>query len=454
MVSVIIPARHEQYLEKTVRSLLDKARGELEVVVVLDGYWPEPFPEFDKRVNFIHFGEQKGMRSAINAGVAFAKGQYIMKLDGHCLMADGFDLQLVKDHQPKWTIVPTAFQLSGKNWEPKPRHRRDFQYLDRATLKGHDWGDYENRVNGDKLCDLMTFQGSCWFMEKSWFDFIGGEDDVNYGWTGREAQEISLKTWLNGGRCVLDKNTWYAHYNKPKEEVVVSKSQKKKSVAYALEYWNNFKGERDLSWLYDKFAPVPVHVEFETVEEEPKKGMCREDIYRIFASKYYKLGAEVGVWDGSNAANILDLVPEVKLILVDMYKYFKGSQHRQPRFDKAKRRARKKVGNSNVQWLEMSSELASQQIPDGSLDFVYIDCDHSYDYAMQDIIMWSRKVRKGGMISGHDYVSSKEQNVGVMDAVNDYCRFHNIEFKVTDILAETPRRDGSPGIPSWYWEVK
>ena len=232
----------------------------------------------------------------------------------------------------------------------------------------------------------MTFQGSCWFMHRKFFFEIGGEDEINYGWTGREAQEISLKTWLSGGRCVLDKNTWYAHYNKPKEEVVVSSSQKKKSVAFALDFWNNqWKGPRNLDWLYEKFSPVPVHQEKGEDLVKPL-GINREGIYKIFAEKGYTKGVEVGVWDGTNASNMLDIVPGLKLGLVDMYKYFHGSQHRQGRFDKAKRRAHGKLDGKNVEWFEQSSAEAVSNFDDNTLDFVYIDCDHSYDFAMLDII--------------------------------------------------------------------
>jgi len=46
---------------------------------------------------------------------------------------------------------------------------------------------------------------------------------------------------------------------------------------------------------------------------------------------------------------------------------------------------------------------ACDQIEDGSLDFVFIDADHSYKSVCQDIELWSPKVREGGFITGHDY---------------------------------------------------
>ena len=46
---------------------------------------------------------------------------------------------------------------------------------------------------------------------------------------------------------------------------------------------------------------------------------------------------------------------------------------------------------------------AVKDFKDNSIDFVYIDGNHTYDYVTQDITEWSKKVRKGGIVSGHDY---------------------------------------------------
>ena len=66
-----------------------------------------------------------------------------------------------------------------------------------------------------------------------------------------------------------------------------------------------------------------------------------------------------------------------------------------------------------------------------SLDFVYIDGNHHFDFVMQDIIEWSKKVRAGGVVSGHDYY--RFRNAGVVDAVNTYTHAHQIwEWFITD----------------------
>ena len=52
--------------------------------------------------------------------------------------------------------------------------------------------------------------------------------------------------------------------------------------------------------------------------------------------------------------------------------------------------------------MRMSTHDASRFVPDDSLDFVFIDADHSYEGCKQDIEDWACKVRKGGLVSGHD----------------------------------------------------
>jgi len=98
LLSVIIPSRNEQFLFQTTKDLLAKAKGQIEVIVVLEGYWPNPEEIVnDTRVHYIHHGVAKGLRGAINAGAAIAKGKYLMKTDGHCMFDKGFDVKLAND---------------------------------------------------------------------------------------------------------------------------------------------------------------------------------------------------------------------------------------------------------------------------------------------------------------------------------------------------------------------
>src|SRR4051812_34437626 len=94
-VSIIIPDRSGQpYLQQTVDDLITKAEGDIEIIVVADGVWPNPILKDHPLVTLLHHGEvhnNYGMRESINKGVAISTGKYIMKIDEHCSVGQGFD---------------------------------------------------------------------------------------------------------------------------------------------------------------------------------------------------------------------------------------------------------------------------------------------------------------------------------------------------------------------------
>ena len=184
------------------------------------------------------------------------------------------------------------------------------------------------------------------------------------------------------------------------------------------------------------------------------KGLNRNEMYGLFAKLGYKVGCEVGVWTGKNAVQMFEHIPGLKLFLVDPYKdYARARKKRGDNrlFRRVKHRAHRRTRGKHRQFIEMFSEDAVRKFDDESLDFVYIDGNHSYDYVMLDIILWERKVKKGGIISGHDYYNSGKVKVRVKDAVNDYIRSHSINpWYITDIKSEATivKRNHRR---SWFW---
>ncbi|MFA5163929.1 MAG: glycosyltransferase family 2 protein, partial [Patescibacteria group bacterium] len=96
-LSVVIPSYKDPLLHKTIDSLLDNAQGEIEIIPVLDGYWPDQPIKKDPRIKVLHLGKNRGMRGAINAGVLASRGEYIMRTDEHCSFGHGFDKKLLSD---------------------------------------------------------------------------------------------------------------------------------------------------------------------------------------------------------------------------------------------------------------------------------------------------------------------------------------------------------------------
>ena len=278
MISVLIPSNNCPYVTNTIEDVLSKASGEIEVIVNIGDKWPDSLVN-DKRVTYTHPGVEKGMRYAINATAALAKGKYIMKTDDHCMFAPGFDKTLIENHlEDNWVSVPRRYSLDAENWKVnKARPHRDYHYLsfpDPAKskddgLKGMEWAEM-TKVRSDPkydIDDLMSFQGSCWLMTKKHFDtFLHGLDEEHYGRFAQEPQEIGLKTWLGGGRMIINKQTWYAHLHKSKEytakygHVQLNRQDLHKGHVFTVDYWMNNKWPdrvHDIDWLINKFWPIP-----------------------------------------------------------------------------------------------------------------------------------------------------------------------------------------------------
>jgi hypothetical protein len=219
------------------------------------------------------------MRASINAAASVATGEYLMKLDGHCMVAEGFDEVLTAECDGDWIVIPSRYSLEPETWEIRDtgRARVDYHYLSFPyAVEG--WKDYDPGLHGavwgrrarersDPKYDIdeeMSFQGSGWLMTRRWFwDFLGGMSEEGYGTFIQEPQEIGLKTWLGGGKIMTNKKTWYAHLHKGKKYgrgYSTKNSGMKEGAIYSTDFWmNNRWADRvhDIDWLIEKFAPVP-----------------------------------------------------------------------------------------------------------------------------------------------------------------------------------------------------
>lgn len=272
-VSIVIPSRNERFLQQTVTDLLAKG-SDIEVIAVLEGYWPDPPLMGDDRLIILHNGVAAGMRGAINRGAALASGKYLMKCDAHCMFDEGFDVKLQADLERDWVAVPRRYALDAENWTRQQKRPIDYLYLcypdnpgdfGGPSLKGRVW-DEKNRdasLQTIEIDDLMSAQGSCWFMHRDYFYWLDLMDEANYGHFSNEFQEIGLKVWLSGGRVIRNKKTWYAHLHKGKKYGrgwPLGGSVLNKGAAFTNRWMdgrNWHKQDRDIRWMVRKFGPVP-----------------------------------------------------------------------------------------------------------------------------------------------------------------------------------------------------
>jgi predicted O-methyltransferase YrrM len=164
----------------------------------------------------------------------------------------------------------------------------------------------------------------------------------------------------------------------------------------------------------------------------------REKMYQLFAELDFKVGAEIGVDRGKNSLSIFQNIPDLKkLYCIDPWENYQDNHWAHGDQDEAFSEAVTRLESymddypNYIEFIKDKSEKVASSFEPDELDFVYIDGNHAYDYVMLDLILWSRIVRPGGIVAGHDYY--RFRNAGVVDAVNHYTFAHQIhEFFVTD----------------------
>ena len=328
-VSVIIPARNEEFLQQTIDDVLSNIRADSEVIAILDGYWPEVGIPQHERLTIMHYEQSIGQRAAVNEGARLSDAAFVMKLDAHCGVDEGFDVKLMADCKKDWTVIPRMYNFHVFDWKcnacghqvyqgPIPKEceeckksegfekvivwkRRlnrfsDFMRFDK-NMKFNYWSAYKRRPEAQEdIADLMSSIGACFFMRRDRFFELGGMDEAHGSW-GQFGTEVACKAWLSGGRHVVNKNTWFAHMFRTNNGFSFPYPLSGKQVGRARKHSKNLwlknkwpQATRKLSWLIDKFEPIPDwHSESEVKKANKKasKKMVKVKHKRPDGTVYY-----------------------------------------------------------------------------------------------------------------------------------------------------------------------
>jgi glycosyltransferase involved in cell wall biosynthesis len=261
LVSVIIPARNEQYLQRTIDDCLVKIKCDFEIIVGADGYLPDL--KEDPRVVLCHSKKRIGMRPMINKMARMARGKYLMRLDAHCIVDEGICEKLIACHEKGSLVLAMRYELKSSNWTRRERTDCPYRYLShykvdpKGGLRGLAWPEYAEEHKDERIGETMTISGSNWLVERDQFWDWGGMNE-EYGTFGQEGVEMSCMAWLSGGRVLVNKDTWYAHWNRKRSPYSLGSGQKPKSMKQSMDIWLNDKwphATRKFQWLIDKFNP-------------------------------------------------------------------------------------------------------------------------------------------------------------------------------------------------------
>jgi len=171
----------------------------------------------------------------------------------------------------------------------------------------------------------------------------------------------------------------------------------------------------------------------------------RLELAKYFADLGYVEGAEIGVLGGSYSEVLCQVNPNLKLYCIDSWGRDGGklADYHMRKYEEA----RKRLEPYKTKLMRMNSMEAVEQFKNESLDFVYIDANHSFDAIMRDLIEWTMRVRKSGIIAGHDYADGPR--VGVKDAVDTYVKHHFLRLHLTE-------QADSHGVSWWFkkrWNI-
>lgn len=290
-LSIVIPARNEMFLSRTVSDILKNKRGRTEVIVGLDGEWADPPLKSHPDLTILYYPESIGQRAMTNQCVRLSSAKYIMKIDAHCTVDVGFDVKMMAEMKDDYTMIPTMYNLHVFDWVctsckhriyqgPTPKDcpqchgkmvrdmiwkprlgRRSLFYRFDPTLHFQYWSAKKKEEKPDDiLVETMSAQGSCFMLtrEKYWeLDIC----DEKHGSWGQQGTEVACKTWLSGGRLVSNRKTWYSHlfrtqggdFSFPYPQ---SGRQVARARAYSRELFLNNKwpkAKHTFGWIIKKF---------------------------------------------------------------------------------------------------------------------------------------------------------------------------------------------------------
>jgi glycosyltransferase involved in cell wall biosynthesis len=313
-LSVIIPGRNEMFFAKTVENVLANIRGNTEIIAIFDGGWSSPGVVDDPRVTIIYNATPLGQRGATNQGVKLSQAKFIMKLDAHCSVDEGFDVKLMANCEYDEIVIPRQYNLHAFNWkcnkcgnetyqgptptscqncdntndfqrvivwEPRKSRKTDFWRFD-SDLKFQYWGELGHRPESQGVkAETMSCLGACWFLHRQRYWDLDGLDEDHGSW-GQMGTELACKSYLSGGKMVTYKDTWFAHmfrtqggdfgFPYPLSGREVDKARKHSKDTWLNNKWK--KAIHPLSWMIEKFSPPGWDLKStQKVVKKPSKGV-------------------------------------------------------------------------------------------------------------------------------------------------------------------------------------
>jgi len=319
-------------------------------------------------------------------------------------------------------------------------------------------------IEWDTLCNtsVENFYGDSLNFDFFCNNFFIGNDIENWWWyqffTDAQKQMQQIAAFIPISGCLFSKDVLLQMLAELKNNIVI---------------YDNFNAETRLASLVkacnvqfllpfndiNQYIHAPQGSAFNHKLEAAIYHPVKNEIMPILFSEHNLLGrgVEVGVHLGENACRILeeyqgtvDLIDPWINLPDEEYDDAINNGNRNSDFENC----RNKLGvfQGRVNYHQKRSIEAVDSFSDESLDFVFIDGNHKYEYVKADLEAWYPKVRQGGIIAGDDYIKkdytdlsilesngkdfvvrdgagNKLSTFGVNSALKEFCEARNISFK-------------------------
>lgn len=208
-----------------------------------------------------------------------------------------------------------------------------------------------------------------------------------------------------------------------------------------------------LQYINNKYN---IHTGRQQVVDIPNMG--RADMATLFAELDFKKGAEIGVEKGLYSEVLCKANPSLHLSCIDPWEAsayepdVHGVASDQESYDNQNKETVDRLALYNCTIVRKNSMAALEDFEDGSLDFVYIDANHDLVNFISDLHHWEKKVKVGGIVSGHDYAYFPFRKFNhVKRGLLTYVKCYNIAPLF--IVGAEARHEGltRDSTRSWFW---
>lgn len=167
------------------------------------------------------------------------------------------------------------------------------------------------------------------------------------------------------------------------------------------------------------------------------------EVFNHLVGRGPMIGAEVGTFYGRTAIYLLNMLPDLELTMVDpwisvppTHRYAlsgdETAKYTQVQMDAAANyvAASTAFAKERKRIMRMTSLEAVKKVPDKSLDFAFLDADHTYEGCREDILAWWPKVKPGGFLCGHDLDNQPPAGAlwGVRQAVEEFVKNNGLSM--------------------------